>query len=438
MLIGKQSERWLWVSAVAAVAAARFGGLLKEPGDWEPSWLMAAAALVGLGAALVPQPEKARLRALRGAAVTVSIALLLPLSYMPSWLLGVIVLWATVACLRRGTSEPGVESLRLESASRARWMLGGLIAAVAIAAVCYRLLVAHNLEQTSALFVGIPAVLAIVVVLASRPKSLIGTICTTIAIALLVSGIFLGEGFVCILMSSPIFFALGIAIGQVVERARRRRAATDVQLYGLLLLALVPLSLEGTLPELSFPREETVAVERVVAASPEAVGATLAETPRFDSALPPFLRLGFPRPVTASGAGLAVGDCRSIHFAGGEGKPGDLRLEVVESSPGRVRFRAMSDSSKIAHWLAWREADVEWASAAPVDSSRTRVRWTLRYRRDLDPAWYFAPWERYAARLAAEVLITDLATPRGGNGGAGYMAANRAGASLLPRDRSRR
>ncbi len=421
MLLGKRSERWLWASTVAVVAAARFGGFFKDPGDWEPIWLMAAAALLGLGAALVPRPERARLRALRGTAVTVSIALLLPPGYMLSWLLAVIVTWGTVAFLRLDVPEDGIASLRLEPTSRARWVLASLIAAVAIAAICYRLLVAHHLEQTSALFVGIPAVLAVVVVLTSRPKSLTGTICTTIAIALLVSGIFLGEGFVCILMSSPIFFGLGIAIGKVVERARRRKTATDVQLYGLLLLALVPLSLEGTLPELSFPREETVAAERIVAALPESVGATLAQTPHFVSALPPFLRLGFPRPVAASGAGLARGDRRSIHFAGGEGKPGDLTLEVVESSPGRVRFRALSDTSKIAHWLAWREAVVEWTAAAPADASRTRVRWTLRYRRDLDPAWYFAPWERYAARLAAEALITDLATPGRAGIGAGDL-----------------
>ena len=40
------------------------------------------------------------------------------------------------------------------------------------------------------------------------------------------------------------------------------------------------------------------------------------------------------------------------------------------------------------------------------------MRWTLRYRRLLDPAWYFGPWERYAVRLAAGYLIDTVATPR--------------------------
>jgi hypothetical protein len=47
----------------------------------------------------------------------------------------------------------------------------------------------------------------------------------------------------------------------------------------------------------------------------------------------------------------------------------------------------------------------------PIGRDATRVTWTLRYRRDLDPAWYFGPWERYATRLAAGYLIDAVATP---------------------------
>ena len=39
------------------------------------------------------------------------------------------------------------------------------------------------------------------------------------------------------------------------------------------------------------------------------------------------------------------------------------------------------------------------------------MRWTLRYKRLLDPAWYFGPWERYAAKLTADYLIQTVATP---------------------------
>jgi hypothetical protein len=70
----------------------------------------------------------------------------------------------------------------------------------------------------------------------------------------------------------------------------------------------------------------------------------------------------------------------------------------------------VSDTSKIAHWLDWRQAEVRWTAVRP---NRTRVRWTVRYTRRLDPAWYFGPWERYAVRLAAGYLVENVATPGG-------------------------
>jgi hypothetical protein len=83
-------------------------------------------------------------------------------------------------------------------------------------------------------------------------------------------------------------------------------------------------------------------------------------------------------------------------------------LSVTDAGPGWARFVAASDKSKIAHWLDWKSADVTWKA---VDASHTEVEWTLRYRRLLDPAWYFGPWERYAVHAAADYLIRANATP---------------------------
>ena len=80
-------------------------------------------------------------------------------------------------------------------------------------------------------------------------------------------------------------------------------------------------------------------------------------------------------------------------------------LKVVEADGNHVVFRMVSDASHVAHWLRWESAEVEWKP----EGAGTRVRWTLRYRRLLDPAWYFAPWERYAVGLAGEYLITSVA-----------------------------
>jgi len=273
----------------------------------------------------------------------------------------------------------------------------------------YRFLVLHRLEQTSALFIGLPAVLAILLAFTRPPKSATGVILKLMTVLLLLSGILLGEGFICIVMAAPLFYLVGFVIGRVIDDVeKRRRRRLDARLYGLILLPFVPLSLEGVSPALSFSRAEEVTVERVVPASAAAVERALSSPPAWERPLPLFLRLRFPRPQAAWGEGLEPDAYRGIRFTDMEEPPGILVLRVSERSAGFVRFAAESDTSMIAHWLDWKNVDVRWEQVSP---EATRVRWTLRYERRLDPAWYFGPWERYAARLAAGYLIEAVATP---------------------------
>jgi hypothetical protein len=282
-----------------------------------------------------------------------------------------------------------------------------IVIAIALAGAAYRVVAYEHLEQTALLFIGIPAILAVIVALTPRAKSVIGGIMKAITIALLLSGPILGEGFICILMAAPLFYLVGAIVGAVIQRGRR--GAKDAVVSCLVLVGLLPLSSEGAHPRLSFNREETVQASRVVGASQDAVQQALSRSPRTDLPLPFYLRLGFPHAVEAHGSGLKPGDLRTIHFAGGEGRPGDLLMKVVESSSGHIRFVAVADKSKVSHWLDWEAAEVDWKA---IDASHTQVTWTLHYRRLLDPAWYFRPWERYAARLAADYLIQANATSR--------------------------
>ncbi|MCI0354154.1 MAG: SRPBCC family protein [Acidobacteria bacterium] len=295
----------------------------------------------------------------------------------------------------------------LVNGNGARWNAVFVILAVAFASLFYRVLVSHKMEQTALLFIGIPTALAVLVAMTPKARTVTGAILKAMTIGMLVAAPLLGEGFVCILMASPLFFVVGVFIGKLIDLSRRENKRTTIT--GMLLLAFLPMSFEGTSEWLSFPREDTVSVERVVAASADDVERALAEPLNMKASLPLFLRAGFPRPMGAQRAGLRVGDRRLIHFTGGEGRPGVLVLEVAEAGAGFVRFRFLSDRSHIAHWLTWRSSDVRWAA---VDATHAKVTWTLSYRRDLDPAWYFGPWERYAVGLAAEHLIRASATPK--------------------------
>jgi hypothetical protein len=297
--------------------------------------------------------------------------------------------------------------------------VAAIIGAVALASLVYQWLMLHHLGQTAALFVGLPALLAIVVVFWVSPRSAIGVACKAVTIGLLVSLLFLGEGVLCVMMSAPLFYVVAIVIGSVVDLGRRRPGSlTGRTLSCVGLLALLPMSLEGVTDATTLNRDEWIAVTRVVRAPSTAVDRAMFELPRFDRPLPFYLRAGFPRPVSTGIERSAAGTRWIISMRGGEirldgrrlaaPRTGDLILELEESRPGLARWRAIRDDSHMTHYLSWSEVRVEWE---PMTSETTRVIWRLRYRRGLDPAWYFGPWQRYAAKLAAAYLIESVATP---------------------------
>jgi hypothetical protein len=293
-----------------------------------------------------------------------------------------------------------------QSTGSSRWKLIGVIVVFAAGSLGYRLLHSHHLQQTSALFIGLPAALALLLALTGPAKSTTGIILKGMTILLLLSGILLGEGFICIVMAAPLFYLVGFLIGQIVDRMQKREGSR-LKLFPLILLPFLPLSVEGVRPSLSFARDEVIEVERVIPVTVEAVERSLSSRPDFEKPLPPFLRLRFPRPEATWGEGLEPGAYRAVRFTRDDEPPGILVVRVSERSPGSVRFETESDTTMIAQWLDWKSCEVHWES---LEGGATRVRWTLRYQRRLDPAWYFGPWERYGVRLAASYMI-DATTP---------------------------
>jgi len=390
---GRSGEKYPLIFGLLAFGI--FNLLVSVPGTTWVRRTAVAASLVGL---LLPGDAKS---------VVVVLAWLV-------WPPAFLVTWA-VSGHRNATPDVG---LREGSAggNKARVTMAATIVAVAMGSIFYRLVVAHDLQQTAALFIGVPALLAIVVVFFVSPRSAVGVACKAVTIGLLVSMLFLWEGVLCVAMSAPLFYAVAVVIGTVVSKARRASGKpTDTAFFCLALLALIPMSLEGVTAATSFDRNESVEETRIVHASPDAVQRALFQPPRFHRALPLYLRAGFPIPISTRIEGKSVGAQWVIRFFGGEMRldgiepqAGNLVLKIEEMQPGLIRWRAISDDSHMPHFLGWQEASVRWQKR---DEQTTAVTWTLRYRRNLDPAWYFAPCEHYAVRLAAGYLIDSVATP---------------------------
>jgi hypothetical protein len=377
-----------------------------------------ALALLLFGAANVLMFES-RVLWTRGIAFLACLAALLePPSVERVAIIAVPLLWlafyAVESNLARQVRGPNASNL-VRANWDARLSTAAVILAAAIGAAYYQWTVSAGLQQTAALFIGVPALLAIVVVFAVTPRTATGVACKAVTVGLLISLLFLGEGVLCVLMSAPLFYLVAVAIGTSIDRARDRannelsvRAAAPV-------VVIIAMSLEGVHSATSLNRDESVTVTRVVAAPADIVARALFERPRFERVLPRLLQAGFPRPISTWQTHTGLGSQLIIAFRGGEmrldglePRTGDLTLECVESKPGLARWDAKGDDSHMTHYLAWRGATVRWTAVSAIE---TRVEWTLHYRRSLDPAWYFGPMERFAVRLAASYLIDSVATP---------------------------
>ena len=221
----------------------------------------------------------------------------------------------------------------------AQWRAVAVVAAFTVAATLYRVLIDKHLGHSAAMFLGIPAVLAILLALTPKAQTATGGILKGITLALLIVAPLLGEGYLCILIASPLFYIVGILVGLVVDWHREKRNVT----LTCIALVLLPMCLEGVVPQLTVNRNQTVEVTRIVAASTDEVEKSLSLSPRIVTTLPGYLRIGFPRPLEAHGEGLSIGASRTIHFAGAEGDPpGDLIMRVTERSSGHLLFQTLS------------------------------------------------------------------------------------------------
>src|SRR5574341_578090 len=225
----------------------------------------------------------------------------------------------------------------------AQKQLIGFILVLAAVNVAYRLVYASGAAHTAALYVGVPTLLAIGLALLPRSRSATGMLLKGSTLALLIACVILPEGLLCLLFVVPLVGLISVIVGGTIDWAGRRKHREGPTLMAVS-LPLLLLSLEG-LAGTPFDGHDTA-------------------TARFETDLPPFLRLGFNRPVAATGAGLQIGDQRMIEFTGGThddhpvrlfgltgersiGHHSHMHLTVIQSEPGRLVFRVDQDTTML-------------------------------------------------------------------------------------------
>lgn len=279
----------------------------------------------------------------------------------------------------------------------------GILLCSGVFAVGYRLIVQKNLEQGAALFVGLPIILGTVVALWTAPRSGLGMALKVTALCLCVVAPLLGEGAVCLAMAAPLFFGV-VGLTALVIRLLTRRTGASRGRVGCcaLLVGLSPLLWEPAAKPPGWEDRRPLEAVRSACeldAAPAAVWQALAEPPAdlFAAPLPGFLRLRLrPGPRSVTGGGLAVGATRRIRL------DDDHYLGTVRSSePGkRVVFSVTEPAvapggERIALWVRFVEVELQLTD---LGGGRTRLTQITRYRRLLDPGFYFAPLTRSGVR----------------------------------------
>jgi len=284
------------------------------------------------------------------------------------------------------TITPG-EPRRLSTGWRAA--LSSLMVIVAAASIAYRALVTGHIEQTAALFVGLPLLIGFLATHLTRARSAYGQVIRANVIFLAVAAPLLGEGSICLLMAAPLFIGVSM-IGVAMYQSIRSRAV-----YAILALPLAAGWLQkktGSFP----PEPQSVRTRWEVSGSAAGWRKAVREAAPVAQNGSRFLALGFPLPLSYT----MSGDGAEVRFARAEGVTGHWRVRCLPFATG-VRFELIEDTTRIAHWMEMKESAVEVEESA----GKVAVIQTTRFVPLLSPFWYFVPAQRFAVREAHRLAL---------------------------------
>lgn len=244
----------------------------------------------------------------------------------------------------------------------------------------------------------------------SKPKRIGRHLLATI-IVMLASSALLFEGFICVIMAAPIYilFAL-LAFALMPDKADPDRLKqSDVFRASFVPLAVIVLSVEGLTETTSFPREEVITRTHILNLTPEQIHSNLARPIHLEEGRSAFLSL-FPLPERIDAPSFRQGQIHKAFFTYRRWgftnvHRGETHLHMKTVKPLLIETEVTKDTSYFSHYLTIHGTTIEMA---PQTEGTTRVSLTIRYRRELDPAWYFGPLQRRAIGESADYLLKNI------------------------------
>ncbi len=276
-----------------------------------------------------------------------------------------------------------------------------VVIVLTIGSLVFRFLNKMELEQTTILFIGVPALITLLLIrYTDTPKSIYGIVFKTITFFLLITSIFLGEGIVCIIMMAPLFYGVSALIVLIFQIVSRKNKKSKLFSFSILPMLLIISSAHDIRPT---PKLQIVNTSLVV--NKNSTLKKLNRHPNFLNNYPNFFKLGFPKPTSIFGKGLEIGDNRRINFLSNTKGVGILHLKVIEKTNSKIVFVVINDSSHIKHWLDFKRITV-LIDNKPHNTSI--INWTTEYYCELTPSWYYNPLEKYAVEVMNKHLINSF------------------------------
>ena len=286
---------------------------------------------------------------------------------------------------------------------------------IALTSLGIRALGGYHFHETALLYVGIPFVIALVLIMvrpasaASWKKRYVIRL-TDAFIIMFGSSVVLFEGFVCVAMTIPIYLIIMLMMFtfEWFDQRAKQKGRKNLSVHLLPVLVLLS-SFEGVVPETSFDRNESVSVTRVVSASVAEIKLNLQQPMDLKTKRPWFLHL-FPMPYEIKAGSLNAGDVHEINFRYyrwfvtnvHEGK---MLLEISQVEDDRIKTTFLDDTSYFSNYLRLKNTEIFLEAVSP---NQTRVTLRIDYERTLDPYWYFSPVSRYGVNKTANFLITEV------------------------------
>ncbi len=277
-------------------------------------------------------------------------------------------------------------------------------------ALLMQLLTRSNLYHSSLLYILIPYLISVAITL-FRPTEVgegllqqyISHVLTALSI-LLSTSILIGEGFICITFFAPIYLLVVSATYLIRAWSKNKRTYSTV-----LPVLIVMLSLEGTLPSLTLPRETFVEITRSTTLTPDEIKINLAKPFSLQKERHWLISI-FPMPYQIDAGSLKQGDIHTVHtryhrwfFTNTHEGQAELLIEKVNDH--KVITRVLSDTTYFTTYLEGSGTEID---LIPNSDGGTDITLKMFYTRKLDPAWYFYPLMKVGVGKMGELIIDEL------------------------------